>query len=100
MRKDDSGEYSWLLRTRPSLKRWSIEVREIVNGNREGSVAYFGNAAEYVKSLIFNSDDISSAEYFFEQALRNLTEAWHPLANPDTERDIRILQFLGAYTPS
>lgn len=90
---------SWLLRTQPTAERWGLEVHRVVLGIRDDFIAYFGSAAEYVRSLIFNSPDRSASEFFFQQALRRLAEFWHPLENPDTPRDLRMLQLLGAFTP-
>jgi hypothetical protein len=98
---ESEGEFSsWLLRTEPSVRLWSIELRDIMSGSREGAISRFGGPSDYVKSILFNSLETSVAEYCFDEALRRLVESWRPLANPDTESDLRMLQLLAAFTPS
>ncbi|HZF09943.1 MAG TPA: hypothetical protein VFE33_14225 [Thermoanaerobaculia bacterium] len=97
---EERASSTWLLRTRPTLRRWDFEIREILRGHREDYVDHFGNGPGYIKSLLVNSRDPSTADYLFREALLHILDSWHPSASPNVGWDRRMLQFLATFTPS
>lgn len=88
-----------LLRTEPSVSRWEIELRRVLDGQREYALIRLVGVQEYIEVILRDSKDRSVAQTTFHEALRHIVQAWQP-AKPESDAYVAImLTLIGAYTP-
>lgn len=71
------SEQFWL-RRHPSTKRWELELRRILSGERESDLQRIGGVTQYVKRYIFDAEDPAKSETAFGNALHDVVQAWNP----------------------
>ncbi len=81
------------------VSQWEIEIRRVLDGERDHAIRRLGSAREYLESVLAQSNDLALSRTAFRKALRNIVQEWQP-TNLDPERPTaRMLDLIQAYTP-
>lgn len=83
-----------------SVRDWAIDLRRLLDGERENLVVMLGGAVEYVEVMLEEAEDRAAARYAFHEALNGLVQTWQPSALESNYYVIIMLDLIGAYTPS
>jgi hypothetical protein len=78
---------------------WGIDLRKLVNGEREDALEHLGGIEDYIEVMLAEADDISLAEQAFNTALEKLVQTWQPTAVESEEQASNILELIRSYTP-
>ncbi len=89
-----------LLRRKPTVGRWEVELERIREGEREADINELGGIDEYVDRLIARSKDRPLARACFRKALRQVIRMWQPSDRETKEYVYCTLELIGAYTPA
>jgi hypothetical protein len=82
-----------------SVFEWSVELRRVLNGEREDVLRKLGGVEEYIEVTLAESEDPPLAEAAFHEALRHLVQAWQPsLAEPNYST-VLMLELIAVYSP-
>jgi hypothetical protein len=90
----------FLLKTEPSANLWELELRRILNGERESDLLRFGSVEEYVDKILDLSKDRVAGEQSFNEALRFIVKSWRPEKPESKEYLACLIDLIGAYLPA
>jgi hypothetical protein len=78
---------------------WEIEIRRILDGERDHVIRRLGSLREYIQESFRVSGDRALAESTFKVALRQLAQEWQPLPMDPPRQTAKMLDLLQAYVP-
>ena len=82
-----------------SIREWGIDLRRLLNGEREYALLRLGGAVEYTEVMLAEAEDQAAAAEAFHEALSNLVQTWQPSALDSGYYLNLMLELIGAYTP-
>jgi hypothetical protein len=94
------SEAKRLLKSQPSPELWEIELRRILNGDRESELLRFGSVEEYVDKIRDLTKDRVVGEQSFNQALRMIIKSWRPEEIESKEYFACLIDLIAAYLPA
>lgn len=82
-----------------SVRKWGINLRRLLNGERESILLRLGGVVEYIEVMLAEAEDQAAANEAFHEALGNLVQTWQPSVIDSNYYLNVILDLIGAYTP-
>jgi hypothetical protein len=82
-----------------SPRDWGIDLRRLLNGERDHALLIHGGAVEYVEVMLEEAADEAAAKEAFHEALEKLVQTWQPAGLDSDYYVTLLLDLIGAYTP-
>src|SRR4051812_29099946 len=81
------------------LSFWEIELRKILNGERDARIRRLGSVQEYAHWVLARANDLALSETALRNALRNIIQEWQPTTISSDRQISRMLDLILAYLP-
>lgn len=95
------GDSFSLLTASPTVRGWKRELYTLIEGGGDGErLSRLGSVEQYVRVLLAESRDPSSARFCLSEALSEVVQEWTPALTEPAGRLHRLLSLLAAFTPA
>jgi hypothetical protein len=88
-----------MLIAHPSTFKWEIEIRRILQGEREYALIQLISIKSYIEKIIARCPDKPKAESTFHRALKQIIESWKPIKSLSNYHISHLLDLIAAFTP-
>jgi hypothetical protein len=94
----DEMSFSYLAE-HPTVPLWRRKLESLLAGESSETLWRLGSIEQYVRVLLAESK-VTSAQYYFSEALFQTIQDWNPLVMESADRLNNILSLVAAFTPA